>query len=66
MKAGIHTSYMHHGKRLKVETSTDDDSPEGLRALGEAHSAALRAKRKSDAAKVVRQSFRKKKAPKNL
>jgi hypothetical protein len=64
MTTTFSTSYVHHGKRLKIEPSTDDESRGGSRALGEAHSAALRAKRKAYAAKVTRQSFRKAKAPK--
>ena len=58
------SSYLHHGKRLKVEVTADDDTPEGSKAAQEELTAKLRQMRKTAAAKVVHQSFRKKNATK--
>jgi hypothetical protein len=65
MTSKISSSLMHHGKRLKVEVTTNDESREGWKAAQEELDAKLRQLRKATAVKVVRQSFRKKKATKD-
>ena len=62
MTSKISSSYLHHGKRLKIEVATDDESREGWRAAQAELDAKLRQRRKAAAAKLVRQSFRKKKS----
>jgi len=59
------TSYRHHGKRIRVAFSTEDESRAGADAVFAALDDELRARRKAKAAKVVRQAFRKKKARKD-
>jgi hypothetical protein len=62
----MHQSYMHHGKRLKVSVTYDESNRESAKAAGEELTAKLRERRKAAAAKVVRQSFRKKKVAKDV
>jgi hypothetical protein len=57
-------SYRNHGRRERVEFSADDQSPEAVSAMFEALKAEHVKRRKAAAAKVVRQSFRKKKGDK--
>jgi hypothetical protein len=54
-------SYRNHGKRERVEFSADERSPEAVSAMFEAVKDEHVKRRKAAAAKVVRQSFRKKK-----
>ena len=58
-------SYRVHGKRVRMEFSADDQSPEAVSAMFEALQGEQAKHRKAAAAKVVRQSFRKKKTGKD-
>jgi hypothetical protein len=60
----ISSSYMHHGKRLKLAATFDEGSRESFDAAQAELTAKLRERSRGAAAKVVRQSFRKKKVAK--
>jgi len=61
----ISSSYMHHGKRLKLAATFEEGSKESFDVAQAELNAQLRERRRAATAKVVRQSFRKKKVAKD-
>ena len=63
-KGMISSSYRHHGKRVKLSVTFEDEGPESWQAAQAELEAMLRERRRAAAARTVPQAFRKKKAPK--
>ena len=59
------TSYMRHGKRVRVWFEAKDDSREAEKAASAEMAEFQRARKAERASKVTRQAFRKEKSPKD-
>jgi hypothetical protein len=60
MPLKTHASYLHHGKRVRVEFEAKDDSREAVDAMFAELAAFHRERRGLAAAKTTRQAYRKK------